>query len=53
MEKTINDVFSRKQLVKMLTQLYLISSKAESLINEELDSIQETLRRQKQQQKTK
>ena len=53
MEKTINDVFSRKQLVKMLTQLYLISSKAESLINEELDNIQETLRIQKQQQKAK
>ena len=53
MEKTINDVFSRKQLVKMLTQLYLISSKAESLINEELEIIQQTLKNQKAQIKTK
>ena len=53
MEKTLNDVFSRKQLVRMLAQLYLISSKAENLIDEEISKIQETLKLQKTQQKAK
>jgi hypothetical protein len=53
MERTLNESFSRKQLVKMLAQLYTISTKAEALIDNEILSIQTKLKTLKKQEKTK
>lgn len=51
MERTLNESFSRKQLVKMLAQLYSISTKAENLIDSEILNIQSKLKAFKKQQK--